>query len=411
MRPGLSRAIPMGILGFLVGMILLYVLRTLQSLQPAMEPELAIILGTAFAAYFFVHGMGAFDPKMNTHAHEPEGGEEAIIQALTVTDAEEEAEEPEEAPGKILGGYMWLASTLMLAVILIIVFFALLPDGPSLRTVHEAESDVMAVGYVQMDLFGETYFVSQLTLLLGFVIFMFISLAAFAGGMGLLLFVLNNGNTIVQDIQHTPLQAEPLEAEAAEPNITRWGIISVAAVIGFALVDVLLGKPITAEFSTFSFFLASASVFTLLLVISGYFIRIVAAQTNWAWLVRAIIIVGGVHVIIGGIGFLVSWFLIAPLSLVTAAITSLMILGLLLLIRNPVGIAFTIISGILIPVFYFVLIGLVVAFAPPLLFIISASNALVVAALILRPKFLTHWIGYGAAWTAKQLRRLPNALQ
>ena len=53
----------------------------------------------------------------------------------------------------------------------------------------------------------------------------------------------------------------------------------------------------------------------------------------------------------------------------------------------------------------------VVAFAPPLLFGISASNALVVAALILRPKFVAHWVGYGAGWIAEQLRRLPNVLQ
>ncbi len=413
MRPGLSRAVPLGILGFLVGMILLFVLRTLQSLQPAMDPQLAIVLGTAFAAGFFIYGMGAFDPQMNTHAHEPEGGEEAAIQALTVVDAEaaDDEEEKEAAPGKILGGYLWLASTLMLGLLIILVVFALLPEGPSLRIAHEAEADFLAVGFVQLDLFGETYFVSQLTLLIGFVIFMFVSLAAFAGGIGLLLFFLNNGVTIVQDVEHTPLQAEPLEAAAAAPNLVRWAVTAVAAVIGFALVDVLLGAPITAEFSTFSFFLAAASVFTLLLIAAGYFIRFVAAQTSWAWLVRAVLILVGVHVLVGGVGFVVIWLMLAPLSLVAAAIFSLVALGVLLLMRSPVGIAYTIIAGILMPAFYFVLIGLVVAFDPPLLFIISASNALLVAALILRPKFLTHWVGYGASWTAKQLRRLPNALQ
>jgi hypothetical protein len=291
------------------------------------------------------------------------------------------------------------------------VAFALLPDGPSLRTGHEAESNVMAVGFVQLDLFGQTLFVSQLTLLLGFVLFMFVSLAAFAGGMGLIFFILNNGVTLVKDVQYTPLQAEPLDAASAQPDLVRWGIISVVAVIGFALMDVLLGKPITAEFSTFSFFLASAGIYTLLFVVAGFFIRVIVAQKQWAWLVKAAILFVGVQALIGGGGFLIAWLLIAPLSMVSAAVLSLVALGLLLMMRSPVGITFTILSGILMPAFYFVLIGLVVAFAPPLLFLISASNALLVAALILRPKFLTHWVGYGASWAAKQLRRLPNALQ
>ena len=61
--------------------------------------------------------------------------------------------------------------------------------------------------------------------------------------------------------------------------------------------------------------------------------------------------------------------------------------------------------------FYFVLIGLVVPFPPPLLFGISAGNALLVTALLLRPQFLKDWLGRGAGWAAVQLRRLPNALQ
>ena len=42
-------------------------------------------------------------------------------------------------------------------------------------------------------------------------------------------------------------------------------------------------------------------------------------------------------------------------------------------------------AGILLPLFYFVLIGLVLPFAPPLLFGISAGNALMIPALVMRP--------------------------
>ena len=129
MRPGISRAVPMGILGFLVGMIILVVIRSLQSLQPLMDPQLGLILGTVFAAVGFVYGMGAFDPRMNVHAHAPEEGEEAHALA----EADHDHEEEEAQPGALLGGYMWQATTLLLLLLIGIIFFALLPGGPGFR--------------------------------------------------------------------------------------------------------------------------------------------------------------------------------------------------------------------------------------------------------------------------------------
>jgi hypothetical protein len=176
------------------------------------------------------------------------------------------------------------------------------------------------------------------------------------------------------------------------------------------VVDTLIGRPITAEFATVSFFLAAAGVFTLTLVLLGAIIRWVAGRKNWAWLVRAVVILGMVHGLMIA-AFLIIWFLLSGLSVVAALVFNIVVLAALVLGRLMVGVAYTILNGILIPLFYFLLIGLVVPFAPPLLFIISASNTLLIAALILRPKFITRWVGYGAAWTAKQLRRLPNAVQ
>jgi hypothetical protein len=394
----------MGILGFLAGMAILVVLRTLQQLTPPMDPELAVILGAFTASAGFIWGLGAFDARMNVHAHEPAEGQAPF----SVVPYEEPAQ---GKPGEILGSYIWLLSTLLLGLLLILVVFALLPEGPALRTVSDPLSDVAGVGFVDIELFGQTYQVSQLILLIAFVIFMFVSLAAFAGGAGMLFFGLHRGLTQVKDVSFTPLEAEPHEMIERSPNMPRWAVISTLVVAGFTLLDRLIGNPITNEFQTLSFFLTAAGVFTLSILLVGYIIRFVAAQTKWLWLVRAAIILGAIGLILNLVDFLVIWFGLAPLPLTTIAVLNLVILGVLLALRMVTAAIFMLISGILIPLFYFVLIGLVVAFPPPILFGASAGNALLIAALILRPRFLVRWLGYGASWTAKQLRRLPNALQ
>lgn len=407
MQPGLSRAIPLGILGFLIGMVILAVIRGLQSLQPLMEPELGIIMGTLFAAGFFIYGMGAFDPRMNQHAHEPAEGEDE--HALAVA---HEVEEEAAPPGQILGGYLWQLSTILLGVLLLIIIFALLPEGPALRTVHEPTSSVAAVGTVPIEIGGQTYHLSQLTLLLGFVVFMFISLAVVAGGMGAVFFALNQGATRVRETSHTPFKSELLDnMPDTRATQVRWIVGAVVVTLGFALLDTLIGTPITAEFSTLSFFLSAACVFTVSFIALGFFIRVVAAQTQWAWLVRAIIILTVVGLVLNVVDFLIIWFGLSGLTVVSAVIFNLVILIGLVMLRMYAAVLFTILSGILMPLFYFVLIGLIVPFAPPLLFGISAGNALLIAAFIVRPKFLTQWISYGARWTAQQLRRLPNGLQ
>ncbi|HLV35830.1 MAG TPA: hypothetical protein VKY59_11975 [Spirillospora sp.] len=407
MRPGLSRAVPMGILGFLVGMVILVVIRGLQGLQPLMEPELAVILGTFLAAGFFIWGMGAFDPRMNQHAHEPEEGEEA--HAVVVA---EEAEEEPAPPPQILGGYIWLLSSVLLGLLLIVVFFALLPGGPALQIAHEAEANVAAVGFVPLQIGSETYYFSQLTVLLGFIIFMFVSLTVVAGGLGFAVFALNQGATVVKNVPRTAIEQEPLEdVPLSGQTLVRWIVGAGVVVAGFAVIDLIIGRPITAEFATLSFFLSAGCAFVLSFIVLGAIIRFVAARINWPWLIRALVILGAIGLILGVVDFAVIWFWLAGFSLPAAVIFNLAALLLLIFGRQLVGAAFAIVTGILLPLFYFVLIGLVVPFAPPLLFGISASNALLVAALILRPKTFTRWLGYGAAWTAKQLRRLPDALQ
>lgn len=227
MQPGLSRAIPMGILGFIVGVALVMLIRSLQSLQPAMEPQLAMILGTFMSAGFFVWGIGAFDPRMNVHAHEP--GEHDDEHALALADAHAEV----ERPGEILGGYVWLVTTLLLAVILAIAVVAFLPNGLTLQTVPEGPGNTASIGFYEMELFGQLVQFSGLTALLVFAIVMLASLAAIAGVMGMMVYRLSAGVTEVAAVQQTALPPAPLETRTSTAG--RIGFLVLFLVVFLAL--------------------------------------------------------------------------------------------------------------------------------------------------------------------------------
>lgn len=290
MQPGLSRAVPMGILGFLVGIALVIVVRSLQSMDPVMDDQLAIVFGTLFCAGFFVWGMGAFDPRMNVHAHEP--GEHDDEHALAVVDDHAEVEQP----GEILGGYVWLITTLLLGAIVVIAGFAFLPTGLTLQIVSQAEGNTAAIGYAQWNLFGQDYIVSELVILIGFVMVMLVTLAGIAGVLGLIFFGLSRGVTEVRAMPQTSLPAAPME--------TNTGLS-------------------------------------------------------------------------GRLGFLVMFIVLAL---------------------------------VLFALFYYVLVGIILG-PTPLNFVVSLSQALLLAIIILRPRATANAIGRGAGWLAKQLRRLPNGLQ
>ena len=406
MQPGPGRALPMGILGFLAGMGLLVVVRYLQSLQPYMDPQLGIVFGTALAAVGFIYGMGAFDPQMNLHAHEPAEGEEDHAH-------EAAADEADAEPGKVLGGWLWLLSSLLVLLLIVIAFFALLPDGPGLRISGDPLADFASIGVVQLELGALSLEMTQLTLLVAFTIFMFLSLAVAAGAIGLLMHVLDRGVKTTSVVEHTPLQQEALSATTTDGNqaLLRQGVIVAFVVAVFALLDRLAGTPITNEFVTLSFFLGAAALFTWSFLLLGLLIKVVARQTHWAWVIRALVILTSVGLTLNVIDFALIWLVLSQFAPTTAAIFNLILLLALAATGMRSSLWYSLAAGILLPLFYFVLIGLVLAFAPPLLFGISAGNALMIPALVMRPQFLKDWLGRGAGWAALQLRRLPNAMQ
>ena len=74
-KPGLSRAIPYMIIGFILSLVIVYGVRTLQQMDPvwmSAESSEGAQVGLVLAAFVsgatFLWGVGAFDPKMSEHA-------------------------------------------------------------------------------------------------------------------------------------------------------------------------------------------------------------------------------------------------------------------------------------------------------------------------------------------------------
>lgn len=143
MQPGLARAVPLGILGFIGGALLALVIRMLQGLDPAGSVGAAFVLGAFISSGTFVWGMGAFDPRMNTHGDHAadDGHDHAIVKAVPAKDPE---------PISILGAFTWQMTFWTILGILIIAVLAFLPSGPHIRNVHPGQGDVASVGFVAL---------------------------------------------------------------------------------------------------------------------------------------------------------------------------------------------------------------------------------------------------------------------
>jgi hypothetical protein len=143
LQPGLARAVPMGILGFIGGGLLALVIRMLQGLDPAGSVGAAFVLGAFISAGVFVWGMGGFDPRMSVHGDHAEHGEEehAVVKATP----------PKDPPAvSILGALTWRVTFWTILCVLVIAAFSFLPSGPHIRNVHPGQGDVSSVGYVSL---------------------------------------------------------------------------------------------------------------------------------------------------------------------------------------------------------------------------------------------------------------------
>lgn len=221
LKPGLSRAIPMAILGFILGVAGVQLIRTLQQMDPIWDPNVIFVVVPFTVTWFFMWGMGSFNPKMSEHAHGPDEAHAAEAPGTAIVPAEQpelarvehaEAHEEEEAkPFALLANSLWKIATITIVLIVVIFAFATLPTGLMLRTVNEPEGNVAAVETEQnflLPLGVAEVEASQLTVFVGFIIITLLSLMAFGGLIGLLFYALNRGVKQVEG-EAVPEQRRP----------------------------------------------------------------------------------------------------------------------------------------------------------------------------------------------------------
>jgi Na+-transporting methylmalonyl-CoA/oxaloacetate decarboxylase gamma subunit len=174
----------MGILGFMLGALIVILLRGLQSLDPLWAPGPGIVMAVIMTAVFFIWGMGAFDPRLSIHG-DPEV-EEAVHEELA-TEAQK--------PRNLLFSSVWQLATAVLVLAIVIGGFAVLPGGLALTQTVVPGASLTSVGYADVPLpfGGPTVQVSTLVIFAVFVIWAFISLAAVAAVLGWVFSYLSRG--------------------------------------------------------------------------------------------------------------------------------------------------------------------------------------------------------------------------
>jgi hypothetical protein len=211
-KPGLSRAIPLAILGALAGALIVYFIRLAQSMDPVWDANVALVLMPWLMSVGFLWGMGALDPRMSEHAHGPEAHEDEIHSDIVLVDPDDEQHaiaeakhddqhhEPEpDRPFAVFSSQMWTITTITIAAVVSLFAFALLPHGLLLQTTSDdfgnpAEFATNTDWWTPLGIqIGDsnTFKADELSVFAGFIIFTMLSLFAFGGGLAFLFFFLN----------------------------------------------------------------------------------------------------------------------------------------------------------------------------------------------------------------------------
>src|SRR5687768_354932 len=123
MTYGLNRALPMTVIGFLLGAGFVILLRALQGMDEIWHAQIGLIVGGVVAAIFFLWGIGAFSSKMAEH-HVPEPGEDEFGNELPVEDHHHE-----DASGAVLTSTIWTVAFWTMVIFAGLLIFAALPGG------------------------------------------------------------------------------------------------------------------------------------------------------------------------------------------------------------------------------------------------------------------------------------------
>lgn len=294
-KPGLSRALPALIIGFIASLAFVYAMRVLQNMEPVWmnaETSEGAQVGMVLAAFVcmgaFMWGVGAFDPKMSEHGEQADEAEEEAPEAdfslratgpvfrlgawlwdgawIIINDSPKPWRFPylqvsfflvnwlvnvvwfglwfvigfvawrvllitfAGIPGTLgvllltlsclwqvtafYAGQLFYVLTIAVVVTIALFAFALLPHGFGLQVATEPNADFFANGFGDFvvpvqDILGlllppdnfsnhTIEGASQFTVLLGFILIIFVSLALAAGGIALFFYLANRG---VQEVR------------------------------------------------------------------------------------------------------------------------------------------------------------------------------------------------------------------
>ena len=206
-HPGVFRAIPGAILGFVAGLAIVLGIRTLQGLDPVWNPGVALVLAPFTTTFGWLWGIGAFNPKLSEHGEHHHDDEHAIV----AVDGDKHAvvHEEEAGIGELLMSGIWRA--LSYSLLLLTIFFALATlTNLGLQIVGQSNASTAAFGNsVNLNLFGNEIQTTQMVIFLTFVAVLLVSLIIFGFAIGFLVYQGSNQIKIAQQMSTNGDDHEP----------------------------------------------------------------------------------------------------------------------------------------------------------------------------------------------------------
>jgi hypothetical protein len=448
MQPGLTRAVPMGIVGFLAGAALVLLLRALQSMDPLWDAEIGIIGAMLFSTIFFLWGMGAFSREYAQHhveAYYDDDRGEIVVEGLHHEDDEHHAPEPR----RLLSGQVWQIA--FWSVVLFAFLFAVtsLPFSPALTISNDPGANANTIGYFTMQIGEREIVVSQLVAFLIFTGITIGTLALVGGLIGSVVYGLSREVAVVKAAGNVPLNALPAASTAGllpsgeagdavttapvrsasnrarafvAPNMAYFALVYpnvvlalmtfgingdnvvtqlfLAALISLVLTLLLLnlfpGDPARAkELAPAKVLGVGALVFALLMAILTVIVNLSIQVADWLYVPA--------EPVQGNLPVLMSVFL-TPFILDTIFNNSRSLAEKARFVVIP-----AVLFAVLYIIFYGAAIGLVFA-TEPLRTMMTAVNVAVIILLLLHTGEVLWVLGKAAGWAARLLRGLPHFL-
>lgn len=455
MGPGLPRAVPMALMGFLLGAVFVIALRAAQSMDPIWDAQLGLLMAGFLGTVFFVWGIGAFNSKLSEHhAVEPDDDvDETALALIEQQHHEEEEAELERQPVRMLTGQIWQIAFWTLLLFAIILAFAALPRGFSIRTSNDPAANSNSIGMVPfyppfsdqpITMNGEVVLFSEFAIFIAFSFFTLFSLAVIGGAVALGFFALSRGVTTVKAAGNVPLYALPSgqTMEAAPAAVVaktrkigeKARAITVPILLHFAII---LGGAF-GLFVTLGIFgvnvdesgivLITIITFLLAVLMSNYLFAPEGRPSPFVvTLLDIVVFAASVFVFSILINLITSnaYWIYSPLDptrlylpFFNAAFITPFIVDMILAGLDAYGgiakaarllVITMLVFNVLYIVFYGPAIGLVVA-ADPARSLLSAINVALITLVLLRTQEVTWSIGKFAGWMANLLTKVPQAL-